>query len=70
MWRACLFAQIRSVRDQLHQVTAAGTWPGDQRELYFILGGLSSLLATAAQHAGCPADAEELAPAGLAAAIG
>jgi hypothetical protein len=61
-----LFDRMRGTRDRLQAVTGARSWPCDQRELYFLLGSLNSLMATAAGHIGMPAAAEELALAGLA----
>ncbi len=61
-----LFAQLRQARDRLHVAAGMHSWPADQREMYFLLGYLNSLMAGAAQDAGSPAAAEELALAGLA----
>ena len=64
-----LFFRMRDARDRLHAAAGMRSWPAGQRELYFLLGCLNSLMATAAQHVGNPAAAEELARAGLAYAI-
>jgi hypothetical protein len=60
-----LYFRMCRARDQLAAAAGERSWPADHRELYVLLGWVNSLMATAAQHVGCPAAAEELALAGL-----
>lgn len=60
-----LFFQMRQAREDLQAAAGYPSWPGDQRELYFLLGWLNSVMAAAAQQAGSTAAAEQLAFSGL-----
>jgi hypothetical protein len=64
-----LFFEMRRVRDQMYGALDRKLWPRDQSELYFLLGCVNSLMATAADGLGNSAAAEELARAGLAYAL-
>ena len=64
-----LFFEMRRVRDQIYAALDRKLWPRDQSDLYFLLGCLNSLMATAADGLGNTAAAEELARAGLAYAL-
>ena len=64
-----LFFEMRRVRDQMYAALDRKLWPRDQSELYFLLGCVNSLMATAADGLGNSAAAEELARAGLAYAL-
>src|SRR5258708_6012148 len=64
-----LFFEMRRVRDQMYAALDRKLWPRDQSELYFLLGCVNSLMATAADGLGNSAAAEELARAALAYAL-
>src|SRR5215469_1223760 len=64
-----LFFEMRRVRDRMYTALDRKLWPRDQSELYFLLGCVNSLMATAADGLGNSAAAEELARAGLAYAL-
>ncbi len=61
-----LFFAMRRVRGRLHAALDRQIWPRDRTEVYFLLGLLSALMADAANDAGAPAAAEELARTGCA----
>lgn len=64
-----LFFEMRRVRDQMYAALDRKLWPRDASEIYFLLGCVNSLMATAADGLGNSAAAEELARAGLAYAL-
>lgn len=64
-----LFFEMRRVRDQMYSALDRKLWPRDASEIYFLLGCVNSLMATAADGLGNSAAAEELARAGLAYAL-
>jgi hypothetical protein len=61
-----LFLEMRRVRSRMYAVLDRRLWPRDQTELYFLMGCLSSLMASAANALGYPQSAEELIRAGWA----
>jgi transcriptional regulator with XRE-family HTH domain len=61
-----LFLEMRRVRSRMYAALDRRLWPRDQAELYFLLGCLSSLMASAANALGYPQSAEELVRAGWA----
>ena len=64
-----LFLDMRRVRARIYAALDRRIWPRDQTELYFLLGCLNSLMASAANALGYPQSAEELVRAGWAYAI-
>lgn len=64
-----LFFEMRRARDQIYTALDRRLWPRDQSDLYFLLGCLNHLMATAADGLGNTAAAEELTRAGLAYAL-
>jgi hypothetical protein len=64
-----LFLEMRRVRDRIYRLLEQQLWPRDQADLYFLLGCLSDLMATAACGLGYPQAAEELVRSGWAYAI-
>jgi hypothetical protein len=61
-----LFLEMRRVRSRMHDALDRRVWPGDARDLYFLLGCLNGLMAIAAKALGYLPAAEELARAGWA----
>jgi hypothetical protein len=61
-----LFMEMRRVRSRMYEALDRRVWPRDQAELYFLLGCLNSLMASAANALGYPQSAEELVRAGWA----
>jgi hypothetical protein len=61
-----LFLEMRRVRSRMYAALDRRLWPRDQAELYFLLGCLNSLMASAANALGYPQSAEELVRAGWA----
>ena len=61
-----LFLEMRRVRSRMYAALDRRLWPRDQSELYFLLGCLNSLMASAANALGYPQSAEELVRAGWA----
>jgi len=61
-----LFLEMRRVRSRMYEALDRRLWPRDQAELYFLLGCLNSLMASAANALGYPQSAEELVRAGWA----
>jgi hypothetical protein len=61
-----LFMEMRRVRSRMYEALDRRLWPRDQAELYFLLGCLNSLMASAANALGYPQSAEELVRAGWA----
>lgn len=60
------FLEMRRVRARIFRVLDQRLWPRDQAELYFLLGCLADLMATAASGLGYPQAAEELIRSGWA----
>jgi hypothetical protein len=61
-----LFLEMRRVRARIYRLLDQRLWPGDQADLYFLLGCLSDLMAVAASGLGYPQAAEELIRSGWA----
>ena len=61
-----LFLEMRRVRSRMYAALDRRLWPRDQAELYFLVGCLNSLMASAANALGYPQSAEELIRAGWA----
>jgi len=61
-----LFMEMRRVRTRIYRLLDGHLRPGDQADLYFLLGCLSDLMAVAASGLGYPAAAEELIRSGWA----
>jgi hypothetical protein len=61
-----LFLEMRRVRNRMYEALDRRLWPRDQAQLYFLLGCLSSLMASAANALGYPRSAEELSRVGWA----
>lgn len=64
-----VFLDLRRVRERVYQILDRRLWPGEQAELYFILGSLNGLMGVAADRLGYPESAEELMRAGWAYAV-
>jgi len=64
-----VFLDLRRVRERVYQILDRRLWPGEQADLYFMLGVLNGLLGVAADRLGYPDSAEELLRAGWAYAI-
>jgi hypothetical protein len=60
------FLEMRRVRARIFRVLDQQLWPRDQADLYFLLGCLADLMATAASGLGYPQAAEELIRSGWA----
>ena len=61
-----LFREMRRVRARIYRLLDGNLRPGDQADLYFLLGCLSDLMAVAASGLGYPQAAEELIRSGWA----
>ena len=61
-----LFKEMRRVRSRIYRLLDGQLRPGDQADLYFLLGCLSDLMAVAASGLGYPEAAEELIRSGWA----
>jgi transcriptional regulator with XRE-family HTH domain len=61
-----MFLEMRRVRDRVYRLLEGHLRPGDQADLYFLLGCLSDLMAVPASGLGYPQAAEELIRAGWA----
>jgi transcriptional regulator with XRE-family HTH domain len=61
-----LFLEMRRVRDRVYRLLEGHLRPGDQADLYLLLGCLSDLMAASASELGYPQAAEELIRAGWA----
>ena len=61
-----LFQRMRRVRAGIHRILDLRLWPQDEKELYFLLGLLNSLMAVAASDLGYAVAAGKLAQAGWA----
>jgi transcriptional regulator with XRE-family HTH domain len=64
-----VFLDLRRVRDRVYQLLDRRLWPGEQADLYFILGCLNGLMGVAADRLGYSDSAEELMRSGWAYAI-
>lgn len=62
----CAFLDMRRVRDRLYRLLDRRLWPGEQADLYLLLGCLHELMGLAANRLGYPDAAEELLRAGWA----
>lgn len=62
----CAFLDMRRVRDRIYRLLDRRLWPGEQANLYFLLGCLHELMGLAANRLGYPESAEELLRAGWA----
>jgi hypothetical protein len=62
----CAFLDMRRVRDRIYRLLDRRLWPGEQADLYFLLGCLHELMGLAANRLGYPESAEELIRAGWA----
>jgi hypothetical protein len=60
------FLDMRRVRDRIYRLLDRPLWPGEQADLYFLLGCLHELMGLAANRLGYPDAAEELVRAGWA----
>lgn len=60
------FLELKRVRDRIYRLLDGHLRPGDQADLYFLLGCVSELMAVAATDLGYPQSAEELIRAGWA----
>ena len=60
------FLDMRRVRDRIYRLLDRQLWPGEQADLYFLLGCLHELMGLAANRLGYPDAAEELIRAGWA----
>jgi len=60
------FLEMRRVRARIFRILDQQLWPRDQADLYFLLGCLADLMATAASGLGYPQAAEELIRSGWA----
>jgi transcriptional regulator with XRE-family HTH domain len=61
-----MFLEMRRVRDRVYRLLEGHLRPGDQADLYFLLGCLSDLMAVPASGLGYPQAAEELIRSGWA----
>jgi tetratricopeptide (TPR) repeat protein len=57
---------MRRVRDRIYRLLDRRLWPGEQADLYFLLGCINELMGLAANRLGYPDAAEELIRAGWA----
>jgi transcriptional regulator with XRE-family HTH domain len=64
-----VFADLRRVRGRIYQLLDRRLWPGEQSDLYFLIGILNGLMGVAADRLGYPDSAEELMRAGWAYAV-
>jgi hypothetical protein len=60
------FLDMRRVRDRIYRLLDRRLWPGEQADLYFLLGCLHELMGLAANRLGYPDAGEELIRAGWA----
>jgi hypothetical protein len=60
------FLDMRRVRDRIYRLLDRRLWPGEQADLYFLLGCINELMGLAANRLGYPDAAEELIRAGWA----
>jgi transcriptional regulator with XRE-family HTH domain len=61
-----LFTDMRRVRAKIYQLLDRKLWPGEQTDLYFLLGCLNGLMGLSANRLGYPDAAEELIRSGWA----
>lgn len=61
-----LFTDMRRVRAKIYQLLDRRLWPGEQSDLYFLLGCLNGLMGLAANRLGYPDAGEELIRSGWA----
>jgi transcriptional regulator with XRE-family HTH domain len=61
-----LFTDMRRVRAKIYQLLDRRLWPGEQSDLYFLLGCLNGLMGLTANRLGYPDAAEELIRSGWA----
>jgi transcriptional regulator with XRE-family HTH domain len=61
-----LFTDMRRVRAKIYQLLDRRLWPGEQTDLYFLLGCLNGLMGLAANRLGYADSAEELIRSGWA----
>ena len=64
-----VFLDMRRVRERIYRLLDRRLWPGEQSDLYFLLGILNGLMGVAADRLGYPDSAEELMRAGWAYAV-
>ena len=64
-----VFLDLRRVRDRVYRLLDRRLWPGEQADLYFVLGVLNGLMGLAADRLGYPDSAEELIRSGWAYAM-
>ena len=64
-----VFIDMRRVRERIYQLLDRRLWPGEQSDLYFLVGVLNGLMGVAADRLGYPDSAEELMRAGWAYAV-
>ena len=60
------FMDMRRVRDRIYRLLDRRLWPGEQADLYFLLGCINELMGLTANRLGYPDAAEELIRAGWA----
>ena len=60
------FLDMRRVRDRIYRLLDRRLWPGEQADLYFLLGCINELMGLTANRLGYPDAAEELIRAGWA----
>jgi tetratricopeptide (TPR) repeat protein len=61
-----VFLNLRRVRDRIYTLLDRRLWPGEQSDLYFLLGCINGLMGATAKHLGYLDAAEELLRAGSA----
>ena len=61
-----VFLDLRRVRERVYQLLDRRLWPGEQADLYFILGVINGLMGLAADRLGYPDSGEELIRSGWA----
>ncbi|HET9079048.1 MAG TPA: helix-turn-helix transcriptional regulator [Trebonia sp.] len=61
-----VFLDLRRVRDRVYQLLDRRLWPGEQADLYFILGVINGLMGITADRLGYPDSGEELIRSGWA----
>jgi hypothetical protein len=64
-----VFLEMRRVRERIYRLLDRRLWPGEQSDLYFLLGVLNGLMGVAADRLGYPDSAEELIRSGWAYAV-
>jgi transcriptional regulator with XRE-family HTH domain len=61
-----VFLDLRRVRERVYQLLDRRLWPGEQADLYFVLGVVNGLMGVTADRLGYPDSAEELIRSGWA----